>query len=160
MSKRMLGRVLCTLTVVMIAVSGVYGAQDTADVTTAVQLQYSGGSNALVDKTVWNITSAGTAWTLAVATGTTNECVFGCVANGTRVSLDNHWTNGNYGTSYSSFSLTEQTYMPLKQQSDGSQVQMTSPSSNQDVWFKIDVPDDVSSSDQQTIQVRFRATTQ
>jgi hypothetical protein len=121
---------------------------------TAVTLTNDGAANSVIDKQVESMTN----WSLATSTGAQDAAMFGSVAQDTtRVTLDEHWTFGNYETSYSSFAAVG-TYNALKD-TTGSQVSLA-PAATKDVWFKIVVPSAIGVTAQETINVRYQATTQ
>ncbi len=128
---------------------------------TEVVISNSGTVGATMDKKVQAITSAGTAWTLAVATGTQDNCVLWCFSQESRPSLINFGTATSYDTSIASFSSLNgqtSTYDTLRS-AGGSQVTLAT-GKGATTWYRIDIPNSVSKSDAQSITVRFRGTSE
>jgi len=132
-------------------------------------IQNDGDVGLSLEKTVWSITSAGTAWSLATSTGTINEFVLWAMtegetgAEGDRPAIADFKTGASYELSHSSFSITAQQYNNLTKETGGTQATLTPNGETGDsaaLWFRIDMPSSVSKSDQQSIVVRIRATTQ
>ena len=120
---------------------------------TAVTLENTGSATSLIDKQVESMTN----WSLATSTGTQDDAMFGSVAKADRASLDEHWTFGDYEVSHSSFSSVG-TYNALKDTA-GNQVSLA-PGATQAVWFKVVVPSAIGLTAEESINVRYQATTQ
>ena len=133
-------------------------------------IQNNGDVGLSLEKTVWSISSAGTTpWDLATSTGTINEFVLWAMTEGQegvvgdRPTIADFDMGTGYELSHSSFSITEQQYNDLTQESGGTQETLTPNGQDGDsaaLWFRIDMPSAVSESAQQSIVVKIRATTQ
>lgn len=130
-------------------------------------IQNNGDVGLSLEKTVWSISSDGTAWSLATSTGT-DEFVLWAMTNGETGLVGDRpavadFDTGGYELSKSSFSINTTVYNDLTKETDGLQTTLTPNGEDVDsaaLWFRIDMPSAVSKSDQQSIVVKIRATTQ
>ncbi|MBN2406237.1 MAG: hypothetical protein JXJ19_00940 [Elusimicrobia bacterium] len=127
---------------------------------TGVVIENTGNVNVNMDKTVLFVRLGGVteSWTLAESTGTVDQCVVWCYANGTKPALGDYGTPGSYATAVSSFSTTKGTYNTLNNAS-GTQIALT-PGQGTTTWFRLDMPTTVSQSGEQHIGVRFQSVAQ
>lgn len=127
---------------------------------TGILLSNTGTVGAAMDKKVQDITSAGTAWSLAVATGASNKTVLWCFSQETLASIADFGTVGSYDSSKASFvvAAVPTAYNALKD-SSGNAVTINA-GKGATTWYRIDVPNTVSASDAQSIVVRFLGTAQ
>ncbi len=95
-------------------------------------------------------------WVIAESTGTLNETVVWCFSQETAPAIGDFGAVGNYAAETSSFSTTLSDPNPLND-SIGSQVTLNS-GKGATTWYRIDVPNSVSNSNEQTITVQFTST--
>ncbi|MBN2406238.1 MAG: hypothetical protein JXJ19_00945 [Elusimicrobia bacterium] len=126
---------------------------------TGVLITNTGTVSVEMDKTVMFIRDDGVGddvWALAESTGTVDQCVLWCYANATEPALGDYGTAGSYTTAVSSFSTTFNTFNALKNGA-GTQITLT-PGQGTTTWFRLDMPNTVSTSNEKHIGVRFQST--
>lgn len=119
-----------------------------------ITLTNAGSVGITVEKAIWD---DGTDWDVTLSSTVTDGFdLWSYVGDSRPGSLD------AFSTAISSFNETgigSETYMTSLTYSDGNQVDMqpVGPTSTENIWFRLDMPANVTNSNQQTIQVRLKA---